>query len=473
MCNTPRSGVFPGDTVLLRGRRRRETMVVAQPDPSLDEEGEDGGASRGGSDRILVPRHVRRNLRCHLGDTVTVLEAPAVRDGTFVRLLPYKDGVEGVKGDLIDTLLTPHFDGAFRPLHVGDTFIARAGLLSVEFRVEEIRVGGGEGEGEVEADFCIVGDETTIDCEGDPIRREDDERLDEVGYDQVGGCKEQVEAIRELIELPLRHPEMFTKVGVPAPRGVLLYGPPGCGKTLLARAVIAETGAHLVTINGPDIMGKVSGESETNLRKAFEEAEANAPSIVFIDEVDSMAPKRDKAGGETEKRIVSQLLTLMDGIRPTSHVVVIAATNRPNVIDPALRRFGRFDRELDIGIPDEEGRLEVLRIKTRDMKLSPGIDLRKVARDTHGFVGADIAQLCMEAALACIAEKACAHVFDVDSDTLDAETLSSLVITNAHFNKALETSNPSSLRETMVEVPDVTWEDIGGLEDVKRELQEV
>ncbi|CAM9711766.1 unnamed protein product [Scytosiphon promiscuus] len=457
-------GIFPGDTVILRGRRRRETLIVAQPDEDLDSDGK--------GDRMRVTRRVRRNLRCHLGDTVSVLEAPAVKDGTFVRVLPYEDDVENVKGDLIDTLLSPHFEGKFRPLHVGDTFTARAGLLSVEFRVEEIRVsnGGDEDEEGEEVPFCVVTDETVIDCEGEPIKREDDDRLNEVGYDQVGGCSRQVEGIRELIELPLRHPEIFNKVGVPAPRGVLLYGPPGCGKTLLARAVIAETGAHLVTVNGPDIMGKVAGESETNLRKAFEEAEENAPSIVFIDEVDSIAPKRDKAGGETEKRIVSQLLTLMDGIRPTSHVVVIAATNRPNVIDPALRRFGRFDRELDIGIPDEQGRLEVLGIKTRDMKLAGGIDLKKVARDTHGFVGADLAQLCMEAALACIAEKS--HEFDVDSE-LDAEMLSSLEVTNDHFVKALETSNPSSLRETMVEVPDVTWADIGGLEDVKRELQEM
>ncbi|CAM9759796.1 unnamed protein product [Pylaiella littoralis] len=462
-------GIFAGDTVMLRGRRRRETVIVAQPDPELDADGK--------GDRVRVTRQVRRNIRCHLGDTVSVLEAPAVKDGTFVKVLPYEDDVENVKGDLIDNLLSPHFEGKLRPLHVGDTFTARAGLLSVEFRVEEIRVsdgGGGGGDGEEgegeEAQFCIVTDDTVIDCEGEPIKREDDDRLNEVGYDQVGGCSRQVEGIRELIELPLRHPEIFNRVGVPAPRGVLLYGPPGCGKTLLARAVIAETGAHLVTVNGPDIMGKVAGESETNLRNAFEEAEENAPSIVFIDEVDSIAPKRDKAGGETEKRIVSQLLTLMDGIKPTSHVVVIAATNRPNVIDPALRRFGRFDRELDIGIPDKDGRLEVLGIKTRDMKLSPGIDLKKVARDTHGFVGADIAQLCMEAALACIAEKS--HEFDVDSE-LDAEMLSALEVTNEHFLKALETSNPSSLRETMVEVPDVTWADIGGLEDVKRELQEM
>ncbi|CAN0176772.1 unnamed protein product [Ectocarpus sp. 6 AP-2014] len=460
-------GIFPGDTVILRGRRRRETLIVAQPDEELDADGK--------GDRMRVTRRVRRNLRCHLGDTVSVLEAPSVKDGTFVRILPYQDDVENVKGDLIDTLLSPHFEGKFRPLHVGDTFTAKAGLLSVEFRVEEIRVSGGgerddDGEGGEEAQYCVVTEETVIDCEGEPIKREDDDRLNEVGYDQVGGCSRQVEGIRELIELPLRHPEIFNRVGVPAPRGVLLYGPPGCGKTLLARAVIAETGAHLVTVNGPDIMGKVAGESETNLRKAFEEAEENSPSIVFIDEVDSIAPKRDKAGGETEKRIVSQLLTLMDGIKPTSHVVVIAATNRPNVIDPALRRFGRFDRELDIGIPDEQGRLEVLGIKTRDMKLASGIDLKKVARDTHGFVGADIAQLCMEAALACIAEKS--HEFDVDSE-LDAEMLSSLEITNDHFVKALETSNPSSLRETMVEVPDVTWADIGGLEDVKRELQEM
>eukprot|EP00903_Cladosiphon_okamuranus_P016238 g14980.t1 len=459
-------GIFPGDTVVLRGRRRRETLIVAQHDPELDADGN--------GDRMRVTRQVRRNLRCHLGDTVSVLEAPTVKDGRFVKILPYKDDVENVKGDLIDTLISPHFEGKLRPLHVGDTFTARAGLLSVEFRVEEIRVSGGEGEeegeGGEEAQFCLVTDDTVIDCDGDPIKREDDDRLNEVGYDQVGGCSKQVDAIRELIELPLRHPEIFNRVGVPAPRGVLLYGPPGCGKTLLARAVIAETGAHLVTVNGPDIMGKVAGESETNLRKAFEEAEENAPSIVFIDEVDSIAPKRDKAGGETEKRIVSQLLTLMDGIKPTSHVVVIAATNRPNVIDPALRRFGRFDRELDIGIPDEQGRLEVLGIKTRDMKLAGEIDLKQVAQETHGFVGADIAQLCMEAALACIAEKS--HEVDVDSE-LDAEVLSSLEINNSHFIKALETSNPSSLRETMVEVPDVTWADIGGLEDVKRELQEM
>ncbi|CAM9852272.1 unnamed protein product, partial [Phaeothamnion confervicola] len=382
------------------------------------------------------------------------------------------------------TFVEPYFADKGRLVTAGSTFIARGALRSVEFKVVEIRVGGGAGDGSGSgeegataegepADFAVVGPDTLLDCEGEPLSRDDADaqRLNAVGYDDVGGCRRQVAEIRELIETPLRHPELFGKVGIPPPRGVLLYGPPGCGKTLLARAVIEETGAHLVRINGPDIMGKVSGESESNLRKAFEEAEANAPAIVFIDEVDALAPKRDKAGGETEKRIVSQLLTLMDGIKPTSHVVVIAATNRPNTLDPALRRFGRFDRELDIGIPDEAGRLEILRIKTRDMKLAPGIDLHTVARDTHGFVGADVAQLCMEAALACIREKM--DFIDAEAESIDAEVLDSLYITNEHFAHAAQTCNPSSLRETLVEVPTVSWEDIGGLEDVKRELQEV
>lgn len=341
-----------------------------------------------------------------------------------------------------------------------DTFVVRAAMRPVEFKVVETDPD----------EFCIVAPDTVIHCEGEPLIREDEEKLDDVGYDDIGGCRKQLAQIRELVELPLRHPQLFKSVGVKPPRGVLMYGPPGSGKTLIARAVANETGAFFFLINGPEIMSKLAGESESNLRKAFEEAEKNAPAIIFIDEIDSIAPKREKTNGEVERRIVSQLLTLMDGLKSRAHVVVIAATNRPNSIDPALRRFGRFDRELDIGVPDETGRLEILRIHTKNMKLDDGVDLEAVARETHGFVGADIAQLCTEAALQCIREKM--DVIDLEDDTIEAEVLDSLAVTQAHFKFSLGQSNPSALRETAVEVPNVTWDDIGGLEKVKQELQE-
>merc|ERR1712157_54805 len=255
------------------------------------------------------------------------------------------------------------------------------------------------------------------------------------------------------------------------PRGVLLYGPPGSGKTLIARAVANETGAFFFLINGPEIMSKMAGEAEGNLRRAFEEAEKNAPAIIFIDEIDSIAPKRDKTSGEVEKRVVSQMLTLMDGIKGRGQVVVIAATNRPNSIDAALRRFGRFDRELDIGVPDDNGRLEILRIHTKNMKLAPDVKLEDISANTHGFVGADLAQLCTEAALTCIREKM--DLIDLDEETIDAEILDSMAVTQDHFTAAMGHCNPSSLRETVVEVPNIKWDDIGGLEETKRSLQEM
>merc|ERR1712025_385570 len=250
-----------------------------------------------------------------------------------------------------------------------------------------------------------------------------------------------------------------------------LYGPPGTGKTLMARAVANETGAFFFLINGPEIMSKLAGESESNLRKAFEEAEKNSPAIIFIDELDSIAPKREKTNGEVEKRIVSQLLTLMDGIGQRAHVIVMAATNRPNSIDPALRRFGRFDREVDIGIPDAVGRLEILRIHTKNMKLADDLDLEQVAAETHGHVGADLAALCSEAALQQIREKM--DLIDLEDESIDAEVLDSLAVTMENFRFAMGKSTPSALRETVVEVPNVTWDDVGGLENVKKELQEL
>jgi transitional endoplasmic reticulum ATPase len=237
-----------------------------------------------------------------------------------------------------------------------------------------------------------------------------------------------------MVELPLRHPQLWKVLGVKPPRGVLLYGPPGTGKTLIAKAVANETGAFFFLINGPEIMSKMAGEAEGNLRKAFEEAEKNAPGIIFIDELDSIATKREKTGGEVEKRVVSQLLTLMDGLKGRGQVIVIGATNRPNAIDSALRRPGRFDKEIDIGVPDEIGWMEILRIHTKNMKLDENVDLAAIAKDTHGFVGADLQALCTEAALQCIREKL--DIIDIDDDTIDAEILDSMKVTNEHFQFA-------------------------------------
>lgn len=378
-----------------------------------------------------------------------------------VHILPLDDTIEGVTGNLFEVYLKPYFLEAYRPLKKGDLFLVRSAMHPVEFKVVEMDP----------APFGVIAPDTEIHCEGEPIKREDEERLDEVGYDDIGGCRRQMGQIREMIELPLRHPALFKTLGVKPPRGVLLYGPPGSGKTLIARAVANETGAFFFLINGPEIMSKMAGESESNLRKAFEEAEKNAPAIIFIDEIDSIAPKRDKSNGEVEKRIVSQLLTLMDGLKGRANTVVIGATNRPNSIDPALRRFGRFDREIDIGVPDENGRLEIFRIHTRNMKLAEDVDPEYIARETHGFVGADMAALCTEAAMQCIREKM--DLIDVEGDSIDAEVLDSMSVTNDHFKFALGVSNPSSLRETVVEVPNISWADIGGLEDVKRELREL
>jgi len=276
--------------------------------------------------------------------------------------------------------------------------------------------------------------------------------------------------LRELVDLPLRHPAVFDEIGVRPPRGVLLTGPPGSGKTMVANAVKSETGVHFIQVNGPEVMSKRSGESEAGLRKVFEDAEANSPAIIFIDEIDAIAPKREKAQGEVEKRIVSQLLTLMDGLKPTSHVIVLGATNRPAVLDVALRRFGRFDREIDLGIPDQDGRLQILQSKSRNMRLSAEVDLAKIAEDTHGYCGADLAQLVTEAAMTCVRERA--GEIDVDAEDVDPAVLESFQVQPKHLAAAMEKTAPSSLRDKAVEIPDCSWEDVGGLLDVKREMTE-
>jgi len=440
---------FRGDNVLIKGKKRRDTVCLVLHDDTVDE------------NKIRMNKVVRNNLRVRLGDIVSV-HPVEVKYGEKVAILPIDDTIEGLTGNLFDLFLKPYFVDAYRPLRKGDTFLVRGGMRAVEFKVVEM-----EPE---DLEYIIVSPDTAIHCEGPAIKREDEDKLDLIGYDDIGGVRKQLAQIRECVELPLRHPALFKNLGIKPPRGLLLYGPPGTGKTLIARAVANETGSFFFLINGPEIMSKMAGESESNLRKAFEEAESNAPAIIFIDEIDSIAPKREKTQGEVERRIVSQLLTLMDGIKARAQVIVIAATNRPNSIDPALRRFGRFDREIDIGIPDATGRLEIARIHTKNMKLDPSVDLESISAETHGYVGSDIAQLCTEAALQCIREKM--DIIDLEDESIDAEILESMAVTQDHFRTALGTSNPSALRETVVEVPNVTWDDIGGLEEVKRELKE-
>ncbi|KAH9281001.1 Transitional endoplasmic reticulum ATPase [Echinococcus granulosus] len=442
--------LFRGDTVSVTGKRRKQTVCVALSDDSVADE------------RVCMNRCVRNNLRVRLGDIVSIKAFPDIKYGQRIHVLPIDDTIVGLTGDLFEVYLKPYFLEAYRPVTKGDTFLVRGNLRAVEFKVIETDP----------SPSCIVAPDTVIHTEGSPVKREEeDEKLTEVGYDDIGGCKKQLAQIKEMVELPLRHPQLFKAIGVKPPRGILLYGPPGTGKTLIARAVANESGSFFFLINGPEIMSKLAGESESNLRKAFEEAEKNSPAIIFIDELDAIAPKREKTHGEVERRIVSQLLTLMDGLKQRSHVIVMAATNRPNSVDPALRRFGRFDREIEIGIPDATGRLEVLRIHTKNMKLAEDVDLEQIANDAHGHVGADLASLCSEAALQQIRNKM--DLIDLEDETIDAEVLDSLAVTMEDFRWALGKSNPSALRETTVEVPNVTWEDIGGLENVKRELQEM
>jgi len=294
--------------------------------------------------------------------------------------------------------------------------------------------------------------------------------LPRVTYEDIGGLRGEVVKVREMIELPMKHPELFERLGIEAPKGVLLHGPPGTGKTLLAKAVANETNAHFISITGPEIMGKYYGESEERLRQIFEAGEKNAPSIIFIDEIDSIAPKREEVTGEVEKRVVAQLLALMDGMESRGKVVVIAATNRPNALDPALRRPGRFDREIEIGVPDQKGRLEVLQIHTRGMPLAEDVDLQKLASSSHGFVGADLQALAKEAAMRSL--RRVLPSIDLEKKSIPAEILNKIIVKMSDFQDALTEVEPSAMREVLVEIPNVRWTDVGGLSLVKRDLQE-
>ncbi len=297
-----------------------------------------------------------------------------------------------------------------------------------------------------------------------------EDKIPSINYEDIGGLTEEIKKIREMVEVPMKHPEIFQKLGVSPPKGVLLHGPPGTGKTLLAKAVATETDAHFILLNGPEIMSKFYGESEKKIRNIFEEAEKNAPSIIFIDEIDAIAPKREEVQGEVERRVVSQLLTMMDGLNSRGKVVVIGATNRVNSIDPALRRPGRFDREIEIGVPDKNGRLAVLKIHSRGMPLGKNVDLDKISAMTHGFVGADLESLTKEAAINVLRKNI--NKIKLDDEVISPEVLEKLIIKHEDFTEALKVVRPSAMREVLVEIPNVDWNSVGGLDKVKSELQE-
>ncbi|KAJ7870982.1 P-loop containing nucleoside triphosphate hydrolase protein [Mycena olivaceomarginata] len=450
-------GLFHGDTIIVLGKKRRDTVLICLSSDDVEE------------DRIKVNKVARNNLHVKLGDLVGVHPCRDITYGKRLHILPFDDSIEGFSGDIFDVYLNPYFFQAYRPVRKGDTFLVHRDMRTIEFKVIETDP----------PEFCIVAQDTVIHTEGGPVKREDEKsNLSDVGYNDIGGCRKQMAQIRELVELPFQHPLLFKQIGIKAARGILMFGPPGTGKTLMARAVANETGLFFSVINGPEIMSKMAGGSESNLRKAFEEAEKNSPAIIFIDEIDSIAPKREKVPhivirrvfyhripqtrDDLERRVVSQLLTLLDGVKVRSDVVVMAATSRPNSIDPALRRFGRFDREVESGIPDPAGRLEILRMHTKNMKLAGDVDLEQIAADAHGYVGSDVASLCSEAAMQQIREKM--HLIGLDENTIDADVLDSLSVTMDNFRFALGTSNPSALRETVVEVPTVKWDDVNGLE---------
>ena len=322
---------------------------------------------------------------------------------------------------------------------------------------------------EPKADVVIVNRGTQIQFT-DKAPKQATGNIPKVTYEDIGGLDREISRVREMIELPLKHPELFERLGVEAPKGVLLHGPPGTGKTLLAKAVANETNANFYHIGGPEIMSKFYGESEERLREIFKEAEENAPSIIFIDEIDSIAPKREEVSGDVEKRIVSQLLTIMDGLESRGQLVVIGATNRPNAIDPALRRPGRFDREIEIGLPDRNGRLQVLHIHTRGMPLAEDVDLENIASRTHGFVGADLEALAKEAAMGAL--RRILPEINLDEKSIPADLLDKITVTMDDFENSLREVPPSTMREVLVESPNVQWTDVGGLEDTKQELRE-
>ena len=433
-------GLTPGDVVEISGKRK--TVAICWPGY-----GEDAGKGI-----IRIDGYTRNNAGVSIDEKVTVRKVEA-KKAAKITLAPTEPlRIEGAEDYLAQLL-----EG--RVVTRGDSIPIGIMGRKVDLTVTSVQP---------PAPAVIITADTQIIIGEKPAAAV--REVPRVTYEDIGGLQEEIRKIREMVELPLKYPELFERLGVEAPKGVLLYGPPGTGKTLLAKAVANETNAAFFSISGPEIMSKFYGESEERLREIFRQAEENAPSIIFIDEIDAIASKREEVTGEVEKRVVSQLLALMDGLKPRGRVVVIGATNRPNAIDPALRRPGRFDREIEIGVPNKQGRLEILQIHTRGMPLAEDVDLERIASVTHGFVGADLEALCKEAAMRAL--RRILPQIDFEKESIPAEILNKIVVTMNDFMEALKDVEPSAMREVLVEVPTVKWEDIGGLADVKLELQE-
>ncbi|MHB1868355.1 MAG: CDC48 family AAA ATPase [Nitrososphaerales archaeon] len=433
-------GWTTGDVVEIQGRKK--TFALLWPAQSTDT----------GRGIIRIDGSTRNNAGVGIDDKVTAkrIEAEYAEEVTLAPTEALRiTGGEEYLGQLLDG----------RVVGKGDEIAINVMNRRIDLVVTKI---------EPNTAVVIVNEGTQIVISEEVAKPQ--RNLPRVTYEDIGGLRGEVVKVREMIELPMKHPELFERLGIEAPKGVLLHGPPGTGKTLLAKAVANETNAHFISITGPEIMGKYYGESEERLRQIFEEAEKNAPSIIFIDEIDSIAPKREEVTGEVEKRVVAQLLALMDGMESRGKVVVIAATNRPNALDPALRRPGRFDREIEIGVPDQKGRLEVLQIHTRGMPLAEDVDLQKLASSSHGFVGADLQALAKEAAMRSL--RRVLPSIDLEKKSIPAEILNKIIVKMSDFQDALTEVEPSAMREVLVEIPNVRWTDVGGLSLVKRDLQE-
>jgi transitional endoplasmic reticulum ATPase len=434
-------GITAGDFVEVHGKKM--TVAVAWPAYAEDQ----------GQEIIRMDGLIRRNAGVALNEYVNVRKAD-VKDAqaiifapTDVRLSVDEEFVSFVKRRFMDM---PFIEGDMTLLSI---FGSAVPLIVTRTRPHgPVRI--------TETAHVQVLSEPTPEKKGIPI----------VTYEDIGGLHEQIQRIREMVELPLRHPELFQRLGIEPPRGVFLYGPPGCGKTLLAKAVANESDANFYVISGPEIMSKFYGESEARLREIFQKAQETSPSIIFIDEMDAIAPKREEVTGEVERRVVAQLLSLMDGMGARGNIIVIGATNRPNAIDPALRRPGRFDREIEIGVPDKAGRHETLQIHTRNMPLAEDVDLKRLADITHGYTGADVASLCREAAMKAL--RRYIPEFNLEEERIAPETLEKMVVRMEDFLSAYREITPTAMREVYVEIPQVHWNEVGGLKQVKQELME-
>jgi transitional endoplasmic reticulum ATPase len=407
----------------------------------------------GDPDIIRINGNLRRAAGASIDDTVRVRKV-VLKEATFLELAPTAElPFSGFEDYLLDRL-----QGV--PFVKGDVVSLSLMGNRIDFVITKAKP--------EDADVLVLGEDTEVEL-SNKVVQPPTEKEQKISYEDIGGLAKEIQRIREIVELPMKRPELFERLGVESSKGVLLTGPPGTGKTLLARAVASETNSHFIPVNGPEVMSGIYGGSETNVRKIFEEAEQNAPSIIFIDEIDSIAPKRTEVQGEVEKRVVAELLARMDGLKSRGKVIVLAATNIPDVLDPALRRPGRFDKEIEIGVPDAKGRLEILQIHTRGMPLAKDVDLKRVADSTHGFVGADLEALAKESAMSAL--RKVLPTIDINKK-LPVEKLRQINVSMEDFQTAMTEVGPSAMREVMIERPNVHWDDIGGLEDVKRELKE-